>query len=81
MPFWHRNAGSTARTHFACELQTVYVKLWHSQPAGWGQVWAMLVEVRTEQVAGFDLSQLDCYRWHPQQDPILLDRYGLFRRS
>lgn len=38
------------------------------------QVYAMLVELRMGEVAGFDLSVMDAYRWHPHTERIDLDR-------
>lgn len=38
------------------------------------QVNAMLVELRMEEVAGFDLSVMDAYRWHPHAERVELDR-------
>lgn len=38
------------------------------------QVWAMLVEMRVENVAGFDLSVLNQYRWYPGLERVELDR-------
>ncbi len=34
----------------------------------------MLVSVRLEEVAGFDLSYLNRYRWHPQSERVDLSR-------
>jgi hypothetical protein len=37
----------------------------------------MLVEMRITDVSGFDVSNLNCYRWHPGQERIDLSRCGL----
>ena len=34
----------------------------------------MLVEMRVDQVAGFDLSLLNMYRWHPATERIDISR-------
>lgn len=38
------------------------------------QVYAMLVEMRVGHAAGFDLSVMDRYRWHPGLERVQLDR-------
>jgi hypothetical protein len=38
------------------------------------QVYAMLMELRIGEVAGFDLSVMDAYRWHPHIERIDLSR-------
>jgi hypothetical protein len=40
-----------------------------------GQVMAVLIELRTTEVAGLDLSLLDQYRWHPHIEAIQLSRF------
>ncbi len=43
---------------------------------GWGtaQVYAALVEVRLGDVAGFDLTTMNAYRWHPHTERVDLSR-------
>jgi hypothetical protein len=38
------------------------------------QVFAMLVELRIGDVAGFDLSVMDAYRWHPHLERVDLSK-------
>ncbi len=38
------------------------------------QVWALLAEMRVGPAAGFDLSVMDRYRWHPGLERVELDR-------
>ncbi|KAK9846546.1 hypothetical protein WJX81_006344 [Elliptochloris bilobata] len=45
------------------------------------QVWAMLVEMRVGRAAGFDLSVMDRYRWHPGLERVQLDRLPFRRLS
>ena len=45
------------------------------------QVWAMLAEMRIDDVSGFDLSPLNVFRWHPQQERVNLDKYVLLPHS
>ena len=35
----------------------------------------MLVELRIDDVSGFDLSALNVFRWHPHHDKVDLSRY------
>ncbi|KAK9863942.1 hypothetical protein WJX84_003683 [Apatococcus fuscideae] len=45
------------------------------------EVWAVLVSVQLEEVAGFDLSYLNRYRWHPQSERVDLSRLPHTRLS
>ena len=41
------------------------------------QVWGMLVEMRIEDVNGFDLSAMNSFRWHPHHEQVSLSRRAI----
>ena len=57
----------------AAALLDPHIQAGHGE-AAWWQVWAALVSVQLGDVAGFDLSYLNRYRWHPQAEKVDLAR-------